>query len=338
MPSLITLISLVLSLGLLSLTTSASAAPTAFLTAPTCFRMASQPISGLLPKTLAPTPVPVCTEFFNYQTAIRLPNDTASVKYGTLDPRGPRFYDRRGKPFNIRAGLVPSTFTPEQEWPLYQTVFKAFLGKFGTVYKLEAALFVENAAMLRPFRGASFAGLAKVLGPPPGVPDSDWLFLTFENTVRNTSRGLNQNVGELWGTFVNRAKAVKFQNVCHRAFVSNATEQAYYSKYLGTTNKVTLAWFPGMVGFSTQSRSVDSFSVCRVPVDANSPSPCPAHTLRLGARHYLFRSRRRLHDPRSSLVRLVKGHCQAVQGDPQLYFWSPWESRRRYLFDGREVL
>lgn len=145
----------------------------------------------------------VCARFWSAGAGIRLPNDTLSVKYGMLNTGGPTFNARGGRAFNISAELPQ--LTPEQSAATQQTLFKATLGA-GMVIKLEAVVFVENAAMLWPFRGLRFAGNAEMLGPPTGIPAKDYLLLDFETTVRNSSTRSGLGVGELRGKFVNRNK------------------------------------------------------------------------------------------------------------------------------------
>jgi hypothetical protein len=208
-----------------------------------------------LPPSLTPNAVIGCANFYSNPKlpAIRMPNDTNWVKYGTLDPRTMNFTDRLGMQYKVRPDAVP-VLTPEERNAVYYTIFKARFGPLGRVRRLEAAVFVDSGAMLHPFEGLMFAGRSTAIRPPAGVPKSEWILFEFGKNVENVEF-MNETMAVLKGKMVNRNRKVIWNGSCRPAVVSNETEKAFYDTVFGTENVVKMSWFPQVVSCSPLASS-----------------------------------------------------------------------------------
>ena len=187
--------------------------------------------------------LPTCATFYDRGSAIHLPSDTATTKYGVLfDTAG--FIDRHGStyPSDVTLGLTPA---------VAGTLIVKVTVSSGRVSAAEPVLEVIPAAILKRYTGKAFIGLVKNLNPPAGVKPYPWFQIDFFQKIRN---------GHVFGQFLNYRNGIRWNHMkyCRHAVMRTAAEHRWYRPIIGPTNAVRLGWSPAM--HATDSELTITFS------------------------------------------------------------------------------
>lgn len=181
--------------------------------------------------------LPTCATFYDRGSAIHLPADTATTKYGVLfDTVG--FTDRYATnyPSDVTLGLTPQVAGA--------IIVKATITS-GRVSAAEPVLEILPAAVLKRYTGKAFIGLVKNLNPPSNVKHYPWFQMDFYQRIRN---------GRVFGEFLNYRVGIRWNHMkhCRYAVMRSAAEHRWYRPIVGPTNKVTLGWNPAMHGSDSE--------------------------------------------------------------------------------------
>ena len=199
--------------------------------------------------TINRMPIPSCKVFYASGTAIRLPKDTRTVKYGVLETlTTATFIDRAGKRLTVKSSLTPKapTIGAGGMKSYSQVVYQATL-RNGKISKVTPALFVSTKTALRPYLNQSFIGELTNLQPDAGVPATDFVRMDFGASFTSD--------GALSGSFTNLLNSVRRNQLleppapCEPALLGLASARdTWYSRIFSNTPSVTLVWDPAMHG------------------------------------------------------------------------------------------
>jgi hypothetical protein len=108
--------------------------------------------------------VDTCEEFHTGSVAIKLADDTDTVKYGDLrctsNPSTCELKDRNGTTYQFDSDLLPEYFATYRSAnaSMSQMVFKAEFDDAEIIIAVSLVLLIDQRAMMRPFMGLSFTG------------------------------------------------------------------------------------------------------------------------------------------------------------------------------------
>ena len=184
-----------------------------------------------------------CDRFNESGSAIRVPADTSTRRYGALQVlqtgADTELIDRTGKRWPIPAHLVPvGVASPHVFAQMVVSVnFTASVATSVTPF-----VYVSTGAMVAPFAGKQFVGNLTNMTPPNGVPAKGWVLWEF---TRNPPKA------GLAGRFLNLTNPIKEGRVCHRSLVGRDAPKAssnWYSDRIGSNSGLNLSWSPAMHG------------------------------------------------------------------------------------------
>lgn len=191
--------------------------------------------------------VPVCIAFHTRGSAIKLPKDSATRKYGLLvsnylgssDKPSATFITRLNKNVQTSIGLVPKKLldTKAQVQYIYEIRIRN-----AKIISAKPIVYVPIATMLRPYTNKQFIGEVNNFNPPEGISASAWIRWDFANVAQS----------KLSGTFTNLNHAVRRTPIleppapCENAINDTSQLIEWYSPILGTKDSISMTWDPGM--------------------------------------------------------------------------------------------
>jgi hypothetical protein len=195
---------------------------------------------------IASISVDTCAVFYHTGSAIHVEKDSTSARYGlvfvtrTQPPQSSTLINRSGESVSVPINLVPKSILSGKT--LSQYLFRAGLRK-GKVVSLKPFLYVPLSTMVKPFRDTQFIGTVNNLSPSDGVGPGAWMRWNF--STLNSQKQLS-------GQFVNLNSAIRIGPIleppapCQPPLNNGEVPTEWYSRVLGTSEKLSLYWDPAM--------------------------------------------------------------------------------------------
>ncbi len=179
---------------------------------------------------------PNCLSFYSNKSAIKVPVDTAIVKFGLLRDT---FVTRDGESFSVAKDVKLPKYqraSEGEEWILRATLSGS------KVSKIEPWLHVPLSTKLLKLRNSTFEGTISALGGEK----SSWLRIDFSNLVI-PKVSMSTFVT---GSIVNLDKSVKSlvngKYVCQKSLYGSSTSKLFLAPVVGLLNSVQIYWDPAM--------------------------------------------------------------------------------------------
>ena len=191
--------------------------------------------------------VQVCVKFHESTSAIKLPKDSATRKYGLLvnnyfgssDKPSATYIDRRGKELSVSINLVPKQIRDKKSQ--VQFIYELQLRK-GKISSAKPVLFVPIGTMVRPFTNKQFVGNVMNMNPPDGVDATAWMRWDFDKVVGTKLNGVFTNLNEQ----IRRSPIIEPPAPCENAINDSSQLIEWYGPILGTKSNISITWDPGM--------------------------------------------------------------------------------------------